>query len=160
MTSISNGDAMSVWLVSAPLHATFFSLATDGSFTFTPEANYFTPPGVPVTFQYRAFDGWLYGNIVTVSLTITPQPDAPVAADDAVRTPVDTPIAIDVLANDTDVDLQTLWLASVSINPGEPWDGTATRNTNRTPADRSDDYIDYSPGMGFVGTNSFEYQDV
>ena len=78
-----NGDAITVQLVSAPIHASVFSLLADGSFAYTPALNY----NGPDLFQYRPFDGWLYGNPVTVTLTITPQNDWPVAANDSARTP-------------------------------------------------------------------------
>ncbi len=69
---------------------------------------------------------------------------APVAVDDAVTTPADTPFTIDVLANDSYVDPI---IVSVQSGPSDgflgPWaDGTIT----------------YSPQEVFVGDDEFTYQ--
>jgi hypothetical protein len=66
------------------------------------------------------------------------------AVDDAVATPVDTSVTIDVLANDIYVDSAVV---SLQVGPSHglvgPWvDGTIT----------------YSPDSGFFGTDSFTYQ--
>jgi PKD repeat protein len=48
-------------------------LNADGSFTYTPDANYYGSD----TFSYKANDGSLDSNVATVTLTITPVNDAP-----------------------------------------------------------------------------------
>src|SRR5581483_9034317 len=56
------------------------------------------------TFTYKATDGIANSNEATVTLTITPVNDSPVANPDTVITDEDTPVVINILANDTDVD--------------------------------------------------------
>jgi len=137
-----NGDALSVQLVAAPLQASAFTLSADGSFSYSPVANFFGWD----SFQYRAFDGWLYGNTTTAFVQITPQNDAPVAAPDSARTPVNTPITIDVLATDTDVEGGPLRVAAI-VSP--PTQGGVVNNAVN---------VTYTPGPGYVGNDFFEYQ--
>ncbi|HIH14502.1 MAG TPA: putative S-layer protein [Nanoarchaeota archaeon] len=55
-----------------PLHGTL-AFNADGSFTYTPTANY----NGPDSFTYKANDGVVDSNVATVSLTITAANDAP-----------------------------------------------------------------------------------
>ena len=84
------------------------ALNADGSFTYTPDPNF---AGTD-SFTYQAGDGSIDSNIATVTFTVTPVNDAPVAADDGYTTPEDTPLvavaATGILANDTDPDLDPL----------------------------------------------------
>lgn len=67
----------------------------------------------------------------TVTVNVTPVNDDPVAADDVAGTKEDTPVVIDLLGNDTDVDGDDLSIGSVSVNPAlgtvvDNGDGTVT----------------------------------
>ena len=64
---IDNGAALTAILVSGPSHASSFTFNADGSFTYTPAANY----NGGDSFRYKANDGTADSNIVTVSLTVT-----------------------------------------------------------------------------------------
>ena len=70
-------------IVDAPTHGAL-AVNADGTFSYTPEANYFGAD----SFSYRLSDGPLDSNLATVSLTVTPVNDAPVAADVG-RSPID-----------------------------------------------------------------------
>ncbi len=70
----------------------------------------------------------------------------PDARDDTATTAEETPVAISVLANDTDADGDTLNVRSVT----DPPNGTAARNTNNT--------ITYTPDPNFFGTDTFSYE--
>ncbi|HJW93094.1 MAG TPA: Ig-like domain-containing protein, partial [Thermoanaerobaculia bacterium] len=65
-----------------PTNASAFTLNADGSFNYTPNANYSGSD----SFTYHAFDGTLSSNIVTVSLTINAVDDAPVITRPATAT--------------------------------------------------------------------------
>jgi VCBS repeat-containing protein len=67
-----DGDALAAALVSGPSHGTLM-LNADGSFTYTPAADY----NGPDSFIYRASDGRLGSDTATVSLTVAPVNDAP-----------------------------------------------------------------------------------
>ena len=69
-----NGDPLTAVLVSGPSNAASFTLNADGTFTYTPTANF---AGTD-TFTYRANDGTSNSNLATVTLTVNPVNDAPV----------------------------------------------------------------------------------
>lgn len=74
--------------------------------------------------------------------------NAPVAVDDTATTIVDVAVTVDVLANDTDAD-GNIDPASVTIT-AVPANGTALPNAGGT--------ITYTPVLGFIGTDTFDYQ--
>ena len=85
---------------------------TGGQLVFTPDANYTGP----ISFTYTVTDGVLSSSAV-VNGSVTPLNDAPIAADDSLAATEDTPItytANDLLGNDSDVDGDTLTIASVT----------------------------------------------
>jgi len=59
------GDPLTAVLVEGPLHGQL-ALAADGSFVYTPDADYFGTD----TFTYVANDGTVDSNIATVTITI------------------------------------------------------------------------------------------
>ncbi|MEK8048232.1 Ig-like domain-containing protein, partial [Ideonella margarita] len=68
---------------------------SNGGYTFTPVADYNgTVPQVSYTTNT--------GSSSTLDINVTPLDDTPAASDDLATTPEDTPVTIDVLANDTD----------------------------------------------------------
>ena len=82
--------------------------------------------------------------------------DLPVANDDTATTDENTPVNIDVLVNDDfGTDGPNNGPISILIPPAN---GTAVVNNNGTPADPTDDTIDYTPDAGFAGTDQITYQ--
>lgn len=139
------GDALTAALVADPAHGTV-TLNPDGSFTYTPEADF---NGVD-TFTYKANDGDLDSNVATVTITVNPINDAPVAVDDEFSMDQDTVLtataAQGLLVNDTDVDGDPLTVVGVS----DVTHGTLVLN--------ADGSFTYTPAAGFVGTDSFTYK--
>ena len=80
------------------------NLNSNGTFTYDPDTDFV---GID-TFVYNATDGIENATAtvtITVTVTVLEEPNtAPVANDDIVTTLPDTPIIVDVLANDTDAD--------------------------------------------------------
>ena len=68
----------------------------------------------------------------------------PTAVDDSDTTYQDTPVTVDVLANDSDPDGNPLTVDNV----GTPANGTAVNNGSD---------VTYTPNTGFTGTDSFDY---
>lgn len=68
-----DGDPLSAILVSGPAHGSL-TLNDDGSFTYTPAANY----NGADSFRYQANDGTADSNLATVSITVNSVNDAPV----------------------------------------------------------------------------------
>jgi VCBS repeat-containing protein len=131
-------------LVAAPAHGTLV-LNADGSFAYTPHANFDGSD----TFTYRANDGSAAGNVATVTITVTPINDPPSAANDFASTPYATPVVIAVLANDSASDAgDTLAIQSVSNMVG----GIAVANLNGT--------VTFTPAPGFSGAAGFSYTAV
>jgi PKD repeat protein len=76
----------------------------------------------------------------------------PVANDDSASTPENTPVTIDVAANDTDVD--------GNLNPGSTnTDCTGCSTTTNGPlVNHSDGTFTYNPAASFNGSDEFVYQ--
>src|SRR5207245_387580 len=78
-----DGDALSAVLMSGPSHGTL-TLNGDGSVVYVPALNF---NGID-SFTYKASDGQAQSGVATVTITVTPLNDAPVAAnDDSYTTP-------------------------------------------------------------------------
>jgi hypothetical protein len=87
---------------------------------------------------------------IQISATVDYPPDA---VDDSDTTPEDTPITMDVLANDTHAGGDTLLLDSFT----QPVNGTVTRDDKGTPGDTSDDQLTHTPDADWNGDDSFTY---
>ncbi|WNM57808.1 DUF2341 domain-containing protein [Candidatus Nitrospira allomarina] len=73
----ADGDPLTAIQVSAdPANAQSFTFNADGSFSYTPVANF---TGVD-TFTYKVNDGTVDGNTVVVTINVTPVNDAPLVA--------------------------------------------------------------------------------
>jgi hypothetical protein len=134
------GDTLKVTNLSTPANGSLVDNG-DGTVTYTPDPDF----NGTDTFTYTANDGTIDSNIATVTITVNPTNDPPVATDDATTTPADTPVTINVLSNDSDVDGDPL---TVSIE---------TQPTNGSAAVNKDGTITYTPGSGFSGTDTFTY---
>ena len=92
----ANGDDLTPAIVAEPEHGAVV-VNVDGTFSYTPALNYFGAD----EFTYQVSDGTELSNVATVSLTILPQNDAPVAWDDGfdelAATKVDSPIRVAVV---------------------------------------------------------------
>ena len=83
---------------------------------------------------------------VTVTVTVDPVSDGvPTANDDAVTTSEDTPLEVNVTANDADPDAGGLTVTDAT----DPPHGVVTNNNDGT--------ITYTPDPNFSGTDSFVY---
>ena len=80
-----DGDSLTCHPGDRPSHGTL-TLNANGCFTYTPAANY----NGADSFTYKANDGTADSNMATVSLTVNPVNDAPVAAADS-YSPTRTP---------------------------------------------------------------------
>jgi uncharacterized repeat protein (TIGR01451 family) len=139
-----DGDPLAAQLVNGALFGTV-SLSGNGGFTYTPMADYTGPD----SFTYQATDGLSDSNIVTVSLTVVPRQDKPLANADFYSTPEEQPLVVakpGVLGNDVDADGEML-IALLEDNP-----------LHGTVALAGDGSFVYTPEAGFNGTDSFSYR--
>ncbi len=144
-TDANLNDILTVELVDDVTIGTLV-LNANGSFTYTPELNFFGE----VTFTYLVFDGYKYSETVTVTITVEPENDSPVALDDAYEMVQNSTLivsAVDgVLANDTDPD------------PGDTlWVNLMTPTQHGTVTLQADGSFVYTPALGYVGMDTFTY---
>ncbi|MBH03319.1 MAG: hypothetical protein CMP08_04230, partial [Xanthomonadales bacterium] len=145
MVDAANGGSRSIAGVGT------LTIRADGSYTFVPATNY--NGAVPqVTYTVRAANGIATS---TLDIAVTPVNDAPAAVDDSRTTEEDTPVTIDVVANDTDVDNNNLTVTDVAgqaIATGETIavaNGQVTLNANGT--------LTFTPAANYNGPASFDY---
>lgn len=146
-----DGDTLSIDVTQVPANGV---LDGDGGtlLTYQPDADFAGND----SFRYRAVDSaGLPSNEITVSIVVTPVDDPPVAVSDSFPVPPlvfredEGPFALDVLANDFDVDDgDTLTVQSVTATAG----GTVTlvgSGANNT--------LSYAPAQDFNGVKTFDY---
>jgi VCBS repeat-containing protein len=134
------GDTLTASLASQPVNG-IVELAEDGSFTYTPNADFVGDD----SFTYTADDGNGGTATATVSITIGLQNEAPVATDDAFSTDEDVPLSGNVLVNDADADGDAL----TTMLDTAPANGVAEMN--------ADGSFTYTPNADFSGEDSFTY---
>ncbi|MEM7478096.1 MAG: Ig-like domain-containing protein [Planctomycetota bacterium] len=108
---------------------------------YTPNANF----NGSDSFSYTINDGSGNTDSATVAVTVTPVNDNPVANDDSATTDQDVAVDINVLGNDSDVDGDSLTVASVA------------NGSNGTVNNNGDGTVTYTPAPGFFGADSFTY---
>ncbi len=139
-----DNDPLQAILDVGPEHGTL-ELNPDGSFTYTPNANY----NGPDAFTYAVSDGTDTSDLVVVELMVNAVNDLPVGQNDAYATNEDEPLTIateaGVLANDSDVDGDPLQ-AILEVGPEH---GTLELN--------SDGSFIYTPNENYNGPDAFTY---
>ena len=133
----SDGGPLAITSVSDGAHGTA-ALNADGSVLYTPDADF----NGADAFTYTVSDGNGGFDTASVAVTVTPVNDAPVANDDTATT--NSPVTIDVLANDTDAD-------------GDPLTVTAASALNGDVVINADGTVTYTPHDGFTGVDTLTY---
>lgn len=120
----------------------------NGTWTYTPALN----DDTSVSFSYTITDNGITNGrpdakavAGTATLDITPVNDAPIAAADTTTTQEDTPVTIDVLANDSDVDGPSLNIKFATVPPEQ---GTVAIVNGK---------LVFSPAKDFNGTATITY---
>ena len=118
------------------------TLGSDGGFTYEPSQNFAGDD----SFIYVANNGTDNSNEASVTITVNPVNDPPVAQDDSFETLQNTPILVDVLGNDSDIEDDPL---SVLLEVGS--------NVTKGLVEIQDSEVLYTPPTDFVGTDVFSY---
>ena len=129
-TDIDPVDTLSVTSVTTPPSNGTAVRASDTTVTYTPNANF----NGADSFDYTLSDGTVAAT-GTVTITVTAVNDWPTAVD------------INVVANDTDLEGDTLSVTSVTT----PSNGGAAKKSNSTTT------VTYTPNAGFTDSDSFDY---
>ena len=135
-----NGGGLTVTSVGAAAHG-IATLNGNGTVHYVPAANY----NGADSFGYSIRDSIGFTDSATVSVTVSPVNDPPTAAGDTASLNEDTSTAINVVANDTDVDGDTLTPIAIGGSPV----GAVAINGNGT--------IQYTPPPNYYGSDSFSY---
>ncbi|GLY08035.1 Ig-like domain-containing protein [Actinoplanes sp. NBRC 101535] len=133
---------LTVTAATAPSHGTVVVNA-DYTITYTPTPSSWRGAD---TFSYTVSDG--EGGSTSGTVTVTTQNAPPVAADDTVATAANTPITIDVVANDTDPNNDARTVNAVTQPQSGAGAVTINSGTNR---------VVYTPSSTFKGTAVFTY---
>ena len=132
-----DGDGISLFSVSAP--ADGIAVINGGVIDYTPNTLFF---GVD-TFTYQLQDAPGAQDTATVTVTVTAN-NAPQAVDDNASVLENSVMLIDVLANDSDPDGDTISLVSLTA----PTNGSAVIVNGQ---------IEYTPQASYIGADTFTY---
>ncbi|MBK9287913.1 MAG: tandem-95 repeat protein [Flavobacteriales bacterium] len=118
------------------------SMSSDGNFSYAPALDF----SGTVAFTYQVCDPGGACEPATVTITVAPVNDPPVATDDAASTDEDLPVNITITTNDLDVD-GNLVLGSITII-APPTNGSVSIVNG---------IATYTPNPGITGTDAFTY---
>ncbi|WP_276349121.1 Ig-like domain-containing protein [Daejeonella sp. JGW-45] len=144
-----------------------YTVSNAGVVTFVPVPNYNSGAGTatPISYTITDRDG-MQSNVSSITITVTPVADAPVAVADAATTNEDNAVTFNVIANDTDGDgNNTIDPASIDFDPGAGVktvltvanEGTYTALPNGTV--RFVPLADYNSGQGTATPVTYTIKD-
>jgi hypothetical protein len=132
-----DGDPLTYTVVTEPVRGTLSGTAP--YLVYTPTSNL----NGSDSFTFKASDGASDSNIATVSITVNPVNDPPVAYSQSVTTGEDTPVDITLTASDPDGDPLTYTVVT------EPVRGTLSGTAP---------YLVYTPAPNLNGSDSFTFK--
>ena len=131
-----DGDSLSYSVVGQPSHGMLSGTAPN--LTYTPDVDYAGND----SFAFIANDGLLSSTPATISITINPINDAPVATAQAVTTAEDTPVNIVLSGSDADGDTLSYRISTA------PTHGVLSGSAPN---------LTYTPNTDYSGSDSFEF---
>ncbi|MFB6287127.1 MAG: Ig-like domain-containing protein [Candidatus Bipolaricaulia bacterium] len=138
-----DGDELTITNATDSANGGNVTVNPDGTLTYSPLADF----NGTDTFDYTICDPDNACDTATVTLEVTAVNDPPVADDDSATTDEDTPVNVDILDGDTDVD--------GNVDPSTVQIGTPPSHGQVTV--NSDGSVDYVPDPDFNGTDTFTY---
>jgi gliding motility-associated-like protein len=137
------GDTLTLTVATTDGSGTVSVNADGVSVDYTPAANF----NGTETITYTVSDGELSDTTGTLTITVTAVNDAPVAIADTASVAEDTALMVDVISNDTDVDVTDTLTLITAIADGF---GTVSVNADGVS-------VDYTPAANFNGTETITY---
>jgi hypothetical protein len=122
----------------------------DGTFDYTPNPDFNGSDGF--VYEICDSDDPSLCDTATVSITVTPTNDPPVANDDGAATSVDTTVTVDVAANDMDPD------GNLDVTTTNTGCLSCSRTANGLLINDGDGTFVYTPDPGFSGSDGFVYE--
>ncbi len=142
-------DSCAVTVISNPTNGTVSISSPPGcELVYTPDPNY----NGTDTFIYEICDSGNLCDTAVVDVTITPVNDPPIATQDTLSTPEETPVVIPFEANDTDVE---------DGSPLDPCNATVLEqpaNGTVSISGPPNCEMTYTPDMGFDGLDTLVYE--
>jgi len=138
-------DPTTVSIVAGPANGSVSVDPVNGDVTYSPDADYHGSDSFTYTVED---DDGATSNVATVTVAVAGVNDPPLAVDDSAATDEDTPVVINVLANDSDPD-GSIDPSTVSIVAG-PANGSVS-------VDPVNGDVTYSPDADYHGNDSFTY---
>jgi hypothetical protein len=132
------GSSLTPEVTASPMHGT--AIVQGSAILYTPAADY----NGSDNFSYRVSNAEATSPAALVSVMVTPVNDPPVAVDDSASTTAGAAVAIDVLANDSDVDGDSFTIIAVA--------GAANGSASTNGVT-----VTYTPNAAFSGADSFSY---
>jgi 5-hydroxyisourate hydrolase-like protein (transthyretin family) len=140
----ADGDSLTYNIMNNPIHGKITGTAPN--VIYTPQANYFGTD----SFTFRAYDGKVYSNTATVSITVNNINDPPVLADIGNKT-VNEGVRLSFSISASDADRDVLTYSAANLPAGAIFTAS-TRSFSWTPAfDQADTYsltFNVSDGKG------------
>jgi len=147
----AEGDTLTAILVNDVTNG-MLTLNSDGTFNYTHDGSETTSD----SFTYKANDGEYDSNTATVSITVDPVNDAPVADDQSVTTAEDTPKVITLSGSDVETVELTF---SIENQPGHGSLGSITDNSGTSGTPNTDTAsVTYTPDANYNGSDSFTFK--
>ncbi len=137
-----NIDTSSVIILDSTNYGMLSLIQATGQLTYSPLLNFYGKD----TLQYSISDKAGNNNTAFIYITVTPVNDAPVANNDNLVAFENISSVVDVLANDSDIDMDNL---RVFVTKPPSSGGSAYVSSNK---------ITYRSPKGFSGEDVFEYQ--
>jgi gliding motility-associated-like protein len=135
-----DGDELTIVSTTTPENGTVV-INNDGTITYIPNENF----NGTDSFDYTIRDEDGLTDTATVTITVNPVNDDPIAVNDAAITDQDNAVTVSVLDNDSDIDGGDLVVTETTT----PENGEVVINTNGT--------VTYTPKDSFTGVDTFEY---
>jgi hypothetical protein len=132
-----DGNAITFSIVSGPSNGTLSG--SGANVTYTPNANY----NGPDSFTFKVNDGSMDSSPATISITVTPVNDAPIANNQSLTYDLDTPKPITLTGSDVE---------------GSPLTFTILTNPSNGTLSGSAPNVIYTPNSGFTGTDTFTFK--